>query len=312
MQLIRKYKKIGFSNDKFFGKHAPSIRLFSVAGSTVLYLTEVLQLNSHFLTYQDSLIHYRYSGEGPKTVLCFHGFGTFARTFDWLAAHVPGHIFIAFDLPYHGETRWNNGEMFTPADMLRIIDLCPHVKSESFGLMGYSMGGRICLQLVQEIPGKINNLVLLAPDGLHANPWYRLATRTRIGNLIFRRVMKEPRSFIRVLRRAASVGLVNKGVVKFVDRYLENDFVRRQVYRVWTSFRKFRPDLELIPDLLVKHGIPVSLIYGRYDTIIPLAPGERFFLGLKGKKRFDVLESGHQILHVRNAPYIAEAFNHDA
>jgi hypothetical protein len=54
----------------------------------------------------------------------------------------------------------------------------------------------------------------------------------------------------------------------------------------------------------------VNLIYGRYDTIIPLAPGEKFFHGLRGKRSMQVLETGHQVLHPKNAAYIAEAFNH--
>jgi pimeloyl-ACP methyl ester carboxylesterase len=176
--------------------------------------------------------------------------------------------------------------------------------------MGYSMGGRISLELLQRIPHRVRNLVLLAPDGLHVNPWYWFATQTRVGNRFFRKVMLNPDRFVALMRKAGSMNLLNKGVIKFVDRYLEDSFVREQVYRVWTSFRKFRPHLDTILEQISEHNIPVSMIYGKYDTIIPLAPGEKFFQRLTGKKRFDLLESGHQVLHVRNAPYIAEAFNH--
>src|SRR6478736_5160099 len=101
-------------------------------------------MNSHYLAYKNSVIHYRYSGDGPETVLCFHGFGTYATTFDWLASHVPGKRFIAFDLPCHGETKWNSdGDSFTPWELLEIIEACPHIPVDRFALLGYSMGGRI-------------------------------------------------------------------------------------------------------------------------------------------------------------------------
>jgi pimeloyl-ACP methyl ester carboxylesterase len=267
-------------------------------------------MHSNFIPYKDSIIHYRYSGSGPNAVLCFHGFGTFARTFDWLAEQVPAHIFIAFDLPFHGETTWKNGDTFLPEDMLEIIARCPHIRTSRFSLMGYSMGGRICLQLLQMIPDKINNLVLLAPDGLHLNPWYWFATQTTLGNRFFKTVMEQPKPFVRVLQKAASFRLLNKGVMKFVDRYLEDEEVRKQVYCVWTAFRKFKPNLNKVTEQINRHNIPVYLIYGRYDTIIPQTPGEKFFHGLKTRKKMEVLETGHQILHVRNAQYIAEAFNH--
>lgn len=267
-------------------------------------------MHSHYITYKSSTIHYRYSGDGPNVVLCFHGFGTFASTFDWLASHVPGHIFIAFDLPFHGQTHWNEGAAFLPQDMLEIIDSCPHATTLKFSLMGYSMGGRICLQLAQLIPDRINNIVLLAPDGLHLNPWYWFATQTTLGNRFFKTVMEEPRQFIQLLNKASSLHLLNKGVMKFVDRYLEDDAVRKQVYTVWTAFRKFKPDLNKLAQLINNHQIPMHLIYGRYDTIIPQGAGEKFFHRLHGRKKMDVLDTGHQILHVRNAQYIAEAFNH--
>jgi esterase/lipase len=88
--------------------------------------------------------------------------------------------------------------------------------------------------------------------------------------------------------------------------------IREQVYRVWTSFRKFKPNKSRVISNINRWQIPVSLIYGKYDTIIPLAPGESFFHQLKSRKKIEVLETGHQILHLKNAAVIAETFNHNS
>jgi len=266
-------------------------------------------MNSHYLEYKKSLIHYRYSGDGPETVVCFHGFGTYASTFDWLASHVPGRRFIAFDLPHHGETRWNDGNILTPEQLINIIDACPHMTVNKFSLLGYSMGGRISLRLLQAIPERITRLILLAPDGLHSNPFYWVSTQTSIGNLLFKKIMDKPEPFVRPLIRAEKLGLVNKGLLKFVDRYLNDDQVRAKVYTVWTLFRKFSPDLKKVVSEINARNIPTILIYGRFDSIIPLAPGEKFFRRLRSIRKMEILETGHQILHVSNAPYIADAFN---
>lgn len=175
--------------------------------------------------------------------------------------------------------------------------------------MGYSMGGRISLQLLQDHPQRITRLVLLAPDGLHFNPFYWFSTQTLAGNRMLKRVMENPEGFVRFVNRIARLGIGNKGMIKFVDRYLEDKHVRALVYQVWTAFRRFRPSPAKVAALAASHNIPVILIYGRYDSIIPLVPGEKFFATLKGRKRMDILETGHQLLHVRNASYIAEAFN---
>lgn len=264
---------------------------------------------SHYLQYKNSTIHYRFSGEGPELVICFHGFGTYAATFDWLAGHVPGHRFIAFDLPLHGDTSWNDGHTALPEDLIEMIRLCPHAQSDRFALMGYSMGGRIALHLLQLIPHRITRLILIAPDGLHKNPFYWLATQTRQGNKLFRHVMHHPQGFLRVLRSAEKWGMVSKSILKFVDVYVNDKHVRELVYEAWTMFRKFKPNLTVVVREIGKHRIPTILIYGKYDTIIPLQPGIRFFQRLQSPKRMEILTTGHQVLHLKNAQYIADAFN---
>ena len=96
---------------------------------------------------------------------------------------------IAFDFPIHGKTNWNEGLLFEPHDLISIIDLIKP-ENKKIHMLAYSMGGRVALQLLQVMPEQIASLVLMAPDGLHKNKWQWLATKTKIGNLIFRSVMK--------------------------------------------------------------------------------------------------------------------------
>jgi pimeloyl-ACP methyl ester carboxylesterase len=264
-------------------------------------------MTSAFLTYGNSTIHYRYSGEGPRVVICFHGFGSDARAFDWLGDQIPGHRFVAFDLPFHGETTWNNGELFTPHQLMDIIEACPQVTSPRFSLVGFSMGGKVCLQLLQEFPERTERLILIAPDGLHVNGFHWLATRTAAGRRLLKKILQHPQGLVTLVHRFATLGLANKGMIRFVERHLEDPRMRELVYRSWTSFRSFRPNPATVAGLAQEHDTPITLIYGRHDTIIPLAPGQRFFRMLRGRKHMEVLDAGHQLLHVRNAPYLAEA-----
>ena len=127
-------------------------------------------MTSHFIPYRQSTIHYRKSGKGQHLVVCFHGFGEFAKTFDPIAASLTDHTLIAIDLPFHGETIWREGLECSIEEMLEIIRLCPEIGEKPYGLMGYSMGGRIVLSIYEAIPDKISYIVLIAPDGLKVNP----------------------------------------------------------------------------------------------------------------------------------------------
>jgi pimeloyl-ACP methyl ester carboxylesterase len=264
---------------------------------------------SAYLQYKNSQIHYRKSGGGNKLAICFHGFGSYANTFDWIAQHVPDHTFIAIDLPYHGLTQWTESDTLKAEELIRILDLCPDISGRNFALAGFSMGGRIALSILQQVPSRITRLVLLAPDGLHMNRWYWFATQTAMGNRIFHHVMYKPERFVKLVRKAGKYRLVNKGILKFIDRYLDDESVRHHVYQVWTALRKFRPDIHKIEEEIQHRNIPVRLIYGKFDNIIPFIPGKMFSSHLGRQSRFTVLECGHQVLHIRNAQYIADTFN---
>ena len=245
------------------------------------------------------------SGSGPRVTVCLHGFGEFARTFDPLAAALPGHTLVAIDLPWHGETVWDEGLDMEVPELMRIIHDIPQVGKGRFGLIGYSMGGRICLSLVEAFPEQVDFMLLIAPDGLKVNPWYRFATQTRLGNLVFRAVMKRPGGPVWLLRTGKRVGVVNDSIMKFIRIYVDDDRMRDMVYRVWTTMRRFRPRLPRVKQLVREYRVPVYLLFGRYDRIIQPAVGTTFVYGLEGLATMQVLDVGHQLLHPRNVEDIA-------
>jgi pimeloyl-ACP methyl ester carboxylesterase len=172
-----------------------------------------------------------------------------------------------------------------------------------WGLIGYSMGGRIVLQLAENHPGSIDKLILLAPDGLKVNIWYWVATRTRVGNLIFRWTMRRPGWLFALLRLSHALRLVNPSIYKFAVHYIDDKKVRYELYTRWTVTRKFRPRPGVIAANIRDREIPVRLIYGQYDRIIRWERGERFRRrGIEACCRLDLLDTGHQLLRPQFLP----------
>ena len=267
-------------------------------------------MTSHFITYRQSIIHYRKSGSGSHVTVCFHGFGEYAKTFDPIAATLQGHCLIAIDLPFHGETIWREGNDLSIEVMLEIIRLCPEIGNNPFGLMGYSMGGRVAFTLYETIPAKINYLILIAPDGLKVNPWYWFATQTFMGKRIFRYTMKNPNWFNSLLSASKKTGLVNESIMKFVHRYVDDRDMREKVFRVWTTMRRFTPKLPKVKSNIKNYQTPVYLIFGRYDRIIVPQFGSSFINGIEKWCHMEVLDAGHQLLHPRYTDIIASALTY--
>jgi pimeloyl-ACP methyl ester carboxylesterase len=180
-------------------------------------------------------------------------------------------------------------------------------RQQRWWLMGYSMGGRIALQLLDLVASRIERLVLLAPDGLVVNPWYWLATRTVVGNRLFRWTMKRPGWLFFLLRTGNRLGLVNPSLFKFAAHYIDDDTVRQLLYTRWTVMRGFRPRLGRIAGFIRERRIPVLLLYGRFDRIILSKRGERFQRRIQPFGRLTVLPAGHAILHPKFMEVISNA-----
>lgn len=203
---------------------------------------------------------------------------------------------FSFDMPFHGKTEWNEGLNFTIRDLESIINACDGLTGKKFTLMGYSMGGRIALTLYQQMPDRINGLILLASDGLIVNPWYKIATQTAPGNRIFRATMHNPAWFLYLLNTGDRFGLVNSSVSKFVRRQIDNPPMRKQIYETWTTLRHFKPQISLIKKLINKNHTPVCLIFGKYDKIIRTSLGKSFIKNIEAHVILSEIESGHQLL----------------
>lgn len=265
-------------------------------------------MQSAHITLGASTIHYSYGGNGPQLLICFHGYGESEKSFHFLEKYLGDRYrMVAIDFPFHGGTTWQQEAAFTVQDLLAIVRalVSEHGRGrDRFTVMGFSMGGRVALSLLQAIPAQIDKLILLAPDGLKVNPWYWLATQTFIGNRLFRYTMKYPGWFFFLLNLANRLGIINQSVYKFTRHYIHDEAIRFELYHRWTSMRTLRPHLDRIKAQVRENTIPVRLLYGEYDRIILPVRGELFRKGIEQWCTLQVVPSGHQVLQEKNAAVI--------
>ena len=259
----------------------------------------------------DSRIHYSYFGAGRSLLFCFHGYGESAVSFEFLdEALAQEFIIVAIDLPFHGQTEWREARPLEPGELLGALEkLAAGIPGLSAGwsLLGYSMGGRIALQLLELASEKFRQVVLLAPDGLRVNPWYWLGTQTFFGNRIFRWTVHHPGWLFFVLRAGNFLRVVNPSVFKFTSHYIGDEQARQRLYERWTAMRLFKPKLPAIARTVIHRRIPVQLIYGSYDRIIRWERGERFQRSCASFCRLTVLTAGHQLLQPKFMEVIVNA-----
>jgi pimeloyl-ACP methyl ester carboxylesterase len=263
------------------------------------------------IRYKSSIINYSVWGTGVKHVICFHGYGEDATSFEFLGTHLGDSFsFYSIELPFHGRTKWNDGLNFSSDDLVAICKEIPTLKDNNLTLLGFSLGGRACLSLYQKMPDKIERMVLLAPDGLKINSWYWLATQTWVGNKFFAFTMKHPGWFFSFLKLLNKLKLVNASIFKFVNYYIGDKEVRRLLYARWTCLRRLKPDLSLIKKQIIKNETFIRLVYGNHDRIILSSVGQKFCNAVGSNCKLIEIQSGHQVLHEKHIDELVPALLH--
>ena len=264
-------------------------------------------LNTHmkpsWIRYRSSDIAYLKAGKGPHLTVCFHGFLEDASSFLELSEHLPDHTLIAFDLPFHGRTSWREGLKLSVEEWIELMGLCPEIGKNDYGIIGYSMGGKMALSVYQARPERVPFLWLIAPDGLKPDPWHHFATRTSIGHAIMKYNLRNPRGFMRLLDLLERTRVVNGSIAKFVRYYMKDESMREKVYQTWMTFRDFRPETDHIRKQIIRNKTVVSMVFGQYDKLCPAARGKVFAEGMTPYVRMQSLQAGHLLLrahHLRN------------
>ena len=263
-------------------------------------------METQFLIYRSSTIAYRLMGNGAEWLCCFHGYGEVSSSFLPIAAKLGNRFtLLAIDFPFHGETDWQEGLLFTPADLAAIIHLIKPA-SVPMRIMGYSMGGRIALTMLSYFPEEISGLLLIAPDGFHRNRWQLLATRTKAGNLFFAWVMRNPTLLLGWIQFAHRMKLFNPSIYKFVHHYLAEVQQRMNLYLRWTTLRQFNPNLADVEKILLRESKRLQLLYGAYDKIIKAVYGQQFQKKAPEQVQVTVIEAGHVLLREKYVNTICE------
>lgn len=242
-------------------------------------------------------LHYLEAGSGPRLLLAFPGYGHDGHSLLLFAPQLQ-HMYtcLFFDLPHHGNSKWSAGAVFTK-DMLK--ELCSTLMAMhgviSISLLGYSMGGRVCLTIAEQRPEIVDKITLVASDGLIPNPYYSFFIRTAIGRGLFQNMLRKPAPYLKLVQRLKKWGAVSDWQYKFVQHYTSDEQTRHMLSRRWPAMGPLVPSIKRVKNNIRQHNIPVNLFMGKFDRVIPATSGKQFAAGVPTAK-LHILDKGHTII----------------
>lgn len=263
-------------------------------------------IHSSYLQYGQSRVEYRQFGNGPELLIAFHGFSDKAALFDVLEpAFSKNYTFYAISLPYHGHTQWQP-RLFTRNDISQIISLIAEKEQKKrFSLMGYSMGGKIVLNMVPVFASYLNKVYLLAPDGIKTHRLYDIHAMPAIGLSLIKSLLKRPRWLFALAGLLYRQKILSKFLYDFTLNHFGTPAQRERFFNVSESIMQFAPSLPDVRQHLNQYRVPVEMYLGMRDEVIPPEAGMHFG---KGLVLFDMhlLDKGHLLVDADLARFISK------
>jgi pimeloyl-ACP methyl ester carboxylesterase len=244
-------------------------------------------------------VSYLEAGEGP-VLLLVHGIAGscehWREVIEPLARH---HTVIAADFPGHGASEVAAGDYSIGALASGLRDLLLALGHERASLVGHSLGGGVAMQLAYQHPEMIERLALVSSGGLgpEVSPVLRAAALPGADLFISLTAGAGQRVGSVVGRGLGAIGLrPNADVAEVARAYASlGDATRRAAFldtlRAVVGTRGQR--VAAGDRLYLAESVPVLLIWGARDSIIPVRHGEDALRSIPGS-RLEVFEDvGH-------------------
>jgi pimeloyl-ACP methyl ester carboxylesterase len=262
-------------------------------------------MQSRYIDIGTEQVHYLQAGSGRKLLLAFHGYGNDAYIFKYLARHVQDEFtLILVDLPHHGNTTWGESKLSKQDLRLLVEKWMTEFSIGKVTLLGYSIGGRVCLCITEQLPELVDQCLLIAPDGLMFNPLYYFVTRNRVGKWLFRKFLEDEKN-TRWITKLNRLNLIDDKKYRFAMHYLKTEADRRKLHDIWMNLSLLVPDSKYLEKIIRENKIHITIFMGQKDNIIPLVKARKFMNKLP-TVTLHILQKGHRMLDNETISLIAK------
>ncbi len=233
------------------------------------------QAPSEFVRVAGLRVHVRDSGpKMAQTIVLLHGFGASLHTWDaWAQALESKHRVIRFDLPGAALTGADPSGDYSDARGVRILStLLDELDVAQAVVVGHSMGGRLAWRFAAEQPHRVNQLVLIAPDGF-ASPGFEYGKAPDVGPMA--KLMQHVLPKL-VLRRGLASAYADPSKLDedTVTRY--HDLLLAPQVRSALIARMQQMKLQDPTPWLARISAPTLLLWGDKDALIPVANAQDY------------------------------------
>ena len=255
--------------------------------------------DSQFININGLTVHVKTMGQGELVFVLMHGFG--ASLFSWHLVMEPisqyGTV-IAYDRPAFGLTErpmtWTDENPYsTQSSVDLLLGLLDHFNVQKAILVGNSAGGTVSMQFTLQHPDRVQALILVDPAVYEGgggsswmHPFYNTPQMNHLGPLIVRSIQNSGLDLIKMAWYDPSK--ITPETMTGYTKPLRADNWDRAL---WYFTAASQPSG--LPERLSEFTLPVLVITGDTDKIVPTANSVRLAGALPNAMLVIIPQAGH-------------------
>lgn len=265
-----------------------------------------------FLQLQDiGTVHFHEYGSGSRPLLAFHGYGMTGKQFHVLEQTIlKGYYVHGFDHFFHGQSQlngWSEKQIMAgmSKDMVRLYMEAWFAQygRQRFSVMGYSIGANLALIIVEEYAHLIDDVILMAPDGLSVYKGFHFLMHNNMGRFFFRWATKSKWLAPTMLKTVKRLGMIDQSLYTIAYNEIDTPKKRQDVYYTLNLIKQLQPDTGKLVQIINEREIKCLFVFGKEDLLFPKSAAMPFISGLNNAEVHEV-PMGHWLVTPKLDEYL--------
>jgi len=248
-------------------------------------------------------VYYHEYGTGSKPMLAFHGYGMTGRQFNVLEKSILSKYRVhGFDHFFHGDSvleNWEEKQIVAgmPREMVKLY-LQEWFKlhgEQRVSLMAYSIGADFALILLEEFAEWIDEIILMAPDGITPYKGFEFLQQHPAGKQIFKKATKSNWIAPTVIKNLKRFKVIDHDLFTIAYNEIDTPKKRQDVYYTLNLIKHLKPNTLKLVEILNTGNIKSMFLFGKDDLLFPKKMAEPFLNQLKNAEIHEV-PMGHWLV----------------
>jgi len=248
-------------------------------------------------------VHYHEYGSGEKLLFAFPGYGMSGSQFSVMQKSLmKQYKIIAFD-HFFQET----SKLYMLKEASILTGMQPEVLKRylqnwlgqnsklRFSLLGYSIGANMVLYLTQQFASQVDELILMAPDGLVVHQGLRFLRTSFIGKKLYKKLTYSRWMMAFALKNLKRFMVIDANLYNIASHETETLEKRQNGFFTVHFFKNIAVDIKQIAALINQYHIRCQLYFGKYDNLFPPKNADKL-LGLLNHPEMYIVPAGHWLI----------------